>query len=253
MSFILDALKKSESDRQRQSGPALYEVRVAPPRSSLPLWAVAIAALLAINIAIVVWMMLRSPTKDASATAVPVPAAAAPAAQPPPVQYVQPQPVGSAPPPVPLAAPPAATPQSPARAVAGNAPLQQPVQQSPAPLVQAPATPAPVSPAPVEEAQNPQDYAPAQEGSAPNTHVRRASAAGVPLYQDAAATPGTQIPQLHLDFHMYAPEPAGRFVMINMHKLREGDSLPDGVHVNSITPEGAVLSYNGQTFMLPRE
>ena len=30
MSFILDALKKSENDRQRQSGPAIFEVRVPP-------------------------------------------------------------------------------------------------------------------------------------------------------------------------------------------------------------------------------
>jgi Type II secretion system protein B len=52
---------------------------------------------------------------------------------------------------------------------------------------------------------------------------------------------------------MYAPQPQDRFVMINMHKLREGDSLPEGVHVNSITPDGAVLSFNGQTFLLPRE
>ena len=46
MSFILDALKKSESDRQRQNGPALFEVKVAPPRTRLPLWAMAIAVLL---------------------------------------------------------------------------------------------------------------------------------------------------------------------------------------------------------------
>ena len=46
MSFILDALKKSESDRQRQSGPALFEVKVAPPRTRLPAWAIAIAVLL---------------------------------------------------------------------------------------------------------------------------------------------------------------------------------------------------------------
>ena len=38
MSFILDALKKSENDRQRQSGPALFEVRVAPPRTRCWLW-----------------------------------------------------------------------------------------------------------------------------------------------------------------------------------------------------------------------
>jgi len=38
--------------------------------------------------------------------------------------------------------------------------------------------------------------------------------------------------------------------MINMHKLREGESLPEGVHVDSITPEGAVLSYRGSRFLL---
>ena len=41
--------------------------------------------------------------------------------------------------------------------------------------------------------------------------------------------------------------------MINMHKLREGDSLPEGVRLESVTPEGAVLSYNGSRFLLPRE
>src|SRR5437762_13303817 len=61
MSFILDALKKSESDRQRHSGPALFEVKVAPPRSALPLWAVAVAALLVVNLAILMWMLWPHP------------------------------------------------------------------------------------------------------------------------------------------------------------------------------------------------
>src|SRR3979411_1855392 len=61
MSFILDALKKSESDRQRQSGPALFEVKVAPPRTGLPPWAIAVAALLLVNLAIVMWMLWRAP------------------------------------------------------------------------------------------------------------------------------------------------------------------------------------------------
>ena len=59
MSFILDALKKSESDRQRQTGPALFEVKVGPPRTHLPAWAIAIAALLVVNLGIVMWMLLR--------------------------------------------------------------------------------------------------------------------------------------------------------------------------------------------------
>jgi len=83
--------------------------------------------------------------------------------------------------------------------------------------------------------------------------VRHDTVDGVPLYQDVAATPGARIPQLRLDLHVFAPHPQERFVMINMHKLREGDSLPEGVHVDSITPEGVVLSYSGSRFLLTRD
>src|SRR5262249_28623861 len=113
------------------------------------------------------------------------------------------------------------------------------------------ATPTPAGGA----ASNAEDYAPAVEppASGLGNHVRRATASGVPLYQDVSSTPGTQIPQLRLDLHVFAARPQDRFVMINMHKLREGDTLPEGVHVDSITPEGAVLTYNGSKFLLPRD
>src|SRR5579871_6672187 len=69
MSFILDALKKSETDRQRQNGPALFEVRMAPPKTGLPLWAIGLGGLLAVNLVIVAWVLLRRPsTPDAAAT-----------------------------------------------------------------------------------------------------------------------------------------------------------------------------------------
>jgi general secretion pathway protein B len=102
---------------------------------------------------------------------------------------------------------------------------------------------------------NAEDYAPAAEPPASGlaNHVRRATASGVPLYQDVSATLGARVPQLRLDLHVFAAHPQDRFVMINMHKLREGDTLPEGVHVDSITPEGAVLSYNGSKFLLPRD
>ena len=95
------------------------------------------------------------------------------------------------------------------------------------------------------------DYAPAAE-PAPSGNlgrVKRATETGVPLYQQLAATPNTQVPQLHLDLHAYADRAEDRWVMINMHKLHEGDSL-EGVHVDHITPEGAVLSYQGSQFLL---
>lgn len=101
---------------------------------------------------------------------------------------------------------------------------------------------------------NPDDYAPAADpppmpGFA--NRVTRSTSNGVPLYQDAAQT--AHLPNLHLDLHVFAANPQQRFVMINTHKLREGDSLPEGVRVESITPDGAVLSQNGTRFLLPRE
>src|SRR5579863_7413234 len=69
MSFILDALKNSETDRQRQNGPALFEVRVAPPRTGLPLWAVGLGGLLAVNLVIVAWVLLRRPAQAETNTA----------------------------------------------------------------------------------------------------------------------------------------------------------------------------------------
>jgi general secretion pathway protein B len=253
MSFILDALKKSESDRQRKNGPALFEVKVAPPRTRLPLWAVAIAGLLVVNLAIVMWMVLRHPARAAAeealasaATATAVSAhpatAAAPAAAPAPAPttalapsvVAAPAPAGAAPT---APAAPLTTATRDSAAAAGAASVERPGATSAA------------------EESNPDDYAPAQEHPAQSlgNHVKRGTAEGVPLYQDAAGTPGTQIPQLRLDLHVFAERPQDRFVMINMHKLREGETLPEGVHVDSITPDGAILSYRGTRFLLPRE
>lgn len=307
MSFILDALKKSESDRQRQSGPALFEVKVAPPRNGLPLWAIGLALLLAVNLVIVAWVLLRrAPEASANAAAVPAGTAAQPArpqypqpqaqSQYAPTQYPQPQyasqqgpggyagngypggnpggnagngyPGGNAPNgypngnagavssyPAPGAAVPASGGMPPPRGALGQtAGLTQP---NPAGMAPAPPQTGATAPAePGGEKLTPDDYAPAADaGPMPPmvSRVSRATASGVPLYQDAVLAPGAHIPELHLDLHVFATKPQDRFVMINMHKLREGDSTPEGVRVESITPEGAVLSKDATRFLLPRE
>jgi general secretion pathway protein B len=99
------------------------------------------------------------------------------------------------------------------------------------------------------------DDIPAVEPSRPSlpaTSVVRATDSGLPSYQDAAAVPGAGIPELRLDLHAFDPSAANRFVFINMVKLREGDSLPQGVRVESITPDGAILSFRGNRFVLQR-
>jgi len=236
MSFILDALKKSESDRQRQSGPALFEVKVAPPRTRLPLWAIAIALLLVVNLAIVAWMMLRHPAARADA--------ANPAAQPANLQGNLAVPAvasASLPQPPPMAVTSAAAPGAPA--------------SGPGAALPSTASTAPLAVPGAADEQNPEDYAPATE-PAPSLgggHVRRDTADGVPLYQELSVAPGAHLPQLRLDLHVYAARPQDRFVMINMHKLREGEALPEGVRLESVTPEGAVMSFNGSRFLLPRD
>jgi general secretion pathway protein B len=269
MSFILDALKKSESDRQRQSGPALFEVRVAPPRNSLPLWAVGLAVLLAVNLVIVAWVLLRRPAAPEQPTtaAISVPgtnagtnaprpmgsAQAAQSANIGPGGYVSPQ-QGFGPQPPSTAVPVAGTaPATPVGQTAGMTQQAPPATPSMGGAAANAVTAANDGGNDAGEKLNPDDYAPATDPApAPfGNHVTRSTAAGVPLYQDAQQT--ARLPNLHLDLHVFAATPQQRFVMINTHKLREGDSLPEGVRVESITPDGAVLSFNGTRFLLPRE
>ncbi len=238
MSFILDALKKSENDRQRQSGPALYEVKVAAPRSQLPYWAIGLIVLLGINLVIVAWVLLRrsSPASDAPTAAV--------AASPPPATAPTPGPAIAAPP-APL--PPA--PQAPApQAAPGPAPRGPPDSAT----AQTGARGA--QEAPGDAPANPDDYAPATEptpSQAPGLRVRRGTESGVPLYSQITNGPGSGLPELRLDLHAWDEKPENRFVLINMKTLHEGDALPGGVKVEAITRDGVVLSHNGTKFMLP--
>ena len=83
--------------------------------------------------------------------------------------------------------------------------------------------------------------------------MRSGTESGLKSYADAATSPDSHMPALRVDLHVYAAKPEERFVLINMHRLHEGDSLPEGVRVESITPEGVVVSYQGAKFILEHE
>ncbi len=249
MSFILDALKKSESDRQRQTGPSLFEVKVAPPRRALPVWAVAIAVLLGINIVVISWMLLRHPAaQQQSAPASGAPAPAQPAA----VASTAAPGVGST---TLSGTAPAATGASGSAAIAApqTTPAAAPAKSRaagpnhpPAPAAHAGDNDQSSVAAPSD---NPGDDAPAVQPAA-GSDASASTAADLPIYQQIVASAG--LPALHLDLHVFADRPRDRFVMINMHRLGEGDSLPSGVQVDAIRPDGVVLSYHGTRFLLPR-
>src|SRR5262252_6450915 len=50
MSFILDALRKSEHERQRTATPGIANVPFGAPRKVLPLWAVALMVVLGLAV-----------------------------------------------------------------------------------------------------------------------------------------------------------------------------------------------------------
>ena len=82
MSFILDALKKSENQRQRHIGPSLADVQVRRRESNRPWWVLAVAALLVINLGVLLAVLTRNNgasgnDRAAAATLTPQPASAA--------------------------------------------------------------------------------------------------------------------------------------------------------------------------------
>jgi general secretion pathway protein B len=285
MSFILNALKKSETDRQRHSGPSLFEVKVAPPRRALPIWAVAIAVLLGANVVVVSWMLLRRPAAQQPAAANSAPAAAPQAAASPPASSAAPaaapERAGSGGSPAgggehrAMAATPETSPATAGGTAAGAASAGASTVATPMAASSASAAPGPMSsgtgssppsaaaaapPAPGTDRggqEGSQDVTPAEAADdapavqpAAGSSASGSAAQDLPLYQQIVASAG--LPALHLDLHVFADRPQDRFVMINMHRLAEGDSLPNGVHVEAIRPDGAVLSYHGTRFLLPR-
>jgi general secretion pathway protein B len=92
------------------------------------------------------------------------------------------------------------------------------------------------------------DYAPALTVAQANEAA--AKRAGVVPSRDEVLAQGMQLPELRLDLHVYAVKPADRFVFINMRKLREGETLPEGVRVEEITPTGAQLIFHGKRFTI---
>jgi general secretion pathway protein B len=237
MSFILDALKKSEIERQRQSQPGFMDSPTAQRRSRLPLWAILLGALLAINIVVLAVMLLRN-------------GASAPAS--PPKRHTEPAPLAEDKAPAadhfsPLGPAPVYAPEIPVTA-ADDVSTGTAAASQVAPLA------APLS-APRSSAQR----------SAPRTALRRPDP--VLIDEDAKAdneetlpsineinlTGAQALPELHLDVHVYATKAGDRFVYINMRKYHEGSTLPEGPVVEHIRRDGVVLNYRGLRFILPRQ
>jgi len=61
-----------------------------------------------------------------------------------------------------------------------------------------------------------------------------------------------KLPPFSMSVHIYDVDPARRFIYINGLKLREQGQSREGIKVERIVAEGAVLNYGGEPFFMPR-
>jgi general secretion pathway protein B len=218
MSLILEALRKSEAERRRDSAPDLaLELPPAPtrPAPAAPAWLWPVLAVAVALAALGGWLGSR-PGRHAIAAPTPSPAAPimpasadVPRIVPrpndarPPAGVATPAPVAA----TPLPADPATTPQS--TATADRAAPSHPAPQS------APALPLPA-----------------------------AAATGTP---DIAAT---TLPPVKLSMHMWDADPARRFVILDGQRMAEGDRS-GGLSVVAIDRKGVTIERDGQRAHVP--
>jgi general secretion pathway protein B len=219
VSFILDALRKSEHERQRSALPGLAHVPLAAPTAQLPRWALVVIGMLGVAVLVLGgawWQSLRAPARVATSA----PLVERPVELPPPISADARRPS--------VALGPSAMPRTEVR-TARDTPLAEAT----------PSTTVESSPAPV--------FAEQPTARPPITNEPTLPSAAALLAQ------GVALPPLRLELHAFSERPSDRFVFINGRKYVEGERLPEGPQVVAIEPAGAVLVHNGQRFLLVGE
>lgn len=239
MSYILDALRKSQQARQPDSAPrtgAVHNVSLALPVSD---WWLAIGMGLLFGLLAGAFLFWRGT-------------------------------VGNLPEPAPE---PASE-----KVAAALAPVSAPVIEPASPVSVEKPAPAP-EPAVkkttlvadlAEQAKIPAPVVPPRKIAATRTEkrsamsrrfetVKTATAPAEPLVTDD--TPLLQqmpqdfqraLPSLAVTIHVYSQEESQRILFINNREYRKGSQIEGGIRVEDIVPDGAVLSYQGERFKLSR-
>jgi general secretion pathway protein B len=252
MSYILDALRKAEAERERGNVPNIHaqpafagaRPSAAPVKSRMWVVVLALAVLLVLAAALVGYLLWgRSAPNDAALASAGAGARQnAPAAVPAAVPTTPPAAVPANVTPAPVAQAPVATP-----APATVSPTLAPMPTTPAPVpTSAAATPARkprAAPALPDVAAAASLPAPAASATATNERIYAMAELPDNIRQ--------QLPALAVGGSMYSSSAASRLVIINGQVLHEGERLTPDLTVQQIKPKSAVLSMKGYRFTLP--
>jgi general secretion pathway protein B len=235
MSYILDALRKSDQQRQRGSTPTLLTVQATvtdPKRPKVLLNGVLAAVLICAGIA-VGWLRPWQ-TKQAAPAAEPI--------------------VSTAPAPsTRLAAP---TPPFGSPELSGQAERDLPTDQSNSAAQAAPRsagtatpqdTPAHAHDEPPTPSSQPDTGMQVPDNTAPAGTAAEAEKRVVTL-NELPPSVQREIPSLSISFHAYSNNPKERRVMINGSMVKQGEPLAPGLSLAQITPDGVILDYKGYRF-----
>jgi general secretion pathway protein B len=245
MSYILDALRKAEQERELGQVPGLASQQERTAVVAGGRWTWVLLAVLTVNAGLLAYALWPESAPEGRGLAAAGPEVPAVAAPPPVAEYAQrppaPQVARRVPAPVAATLPEVAA-QPPAR----------PLEPSPEPesLPEPESPPAPLRLLPPLPSR---PQATASEPVAAETHPAPAAPANDNLlvWPKIPAKLFRQInSELRLDVHVYSEHPQERFVLINMLKYGEGDQLQEGPVVDEITPDGVILSFRGQRFQM---
>lgn len=223
MSYILDALRKADAQRDRQRLPGLQAQPMAGAPAATresPAMGYAIGGVLLVGVVsagVAFWQGSRNDqvARTAAAPAMPVTAPAAPVAAPAPATTA---PVAPAP--------------EPARAIVPAAPI---VVEVPAPPRPAPAAAAATPASAVTTARVP---------AAPVAAAAKVPESAAPAAVAQAAPAG--VPAMAITGGVYSPSPAQRMLIVNGQVFNEGSEVAPGVKLEEVQRGRAVLNFRGQ-------
>ena len=233
MSYILDALRKSDQQRQRGAAPTLLVAQasaVEPKQTAFLSYGLPALLLVCAGVAIG-WLRPWQAEQEA-------PAVQAVAAKPPELSPRAVAPEGQE---MERAAQPELQLQRPT-------PVAQPAQASVKPKAPARARTETRSAPPKALAAVADEAASVPKESVVSAAADAARAQTPISMAELPASVQQELPAMTISVHAYSDKPGDRMVGINNRMLREGDSVVPGLKLEQITPDGMIFSYLGYNF-----
>lgn len=247
MSYILDAVKRAEAERERGAVPGLNarqmtsSIYLSYPRSQNSIWLAIIATLTVLAMAVAIWLWRNStsatPSSPVAASVMTPPKASTPMA----ARPASPAPIAAV---IPFqSVPQPARPPVFPLAIVKTTPSAEPKTTPPrkAEVVAKP-VPQPLPPPPTLAKSVPQ--------AVPATPVVQSPSGGIPMLNELPENIRRQIPALNMSGAIHSESPQAWTLLINDQVLAQGSQVTPDIRLEEISETSAVFNFRGQRFRI---